>query len=88
MRTTLTIDDDLAQQLREKAHRTGAPFKLVVNKVIRAGLENLETPRRTRPYHCKSYSLGHPPRVDIDHALALADRLELEEMARKRLLRK
>jgi hypothetical protein len=88
MRTTLTIDDDLARALREKAHQTGAPFKVVVNKAIRAGLKQIDKPRQKRPYKCKSYSLGYPPRADLDHALNLADRLESEEIARKLALRK
>jgi hypothetical protein len=88
MRTTLTIDDDLARQLREKAHQTGSPFKEVVNKAIRVGLEQIDKPRRIRQYKCKSYSLGYPPRADLDHALDLVDRLESEEIARKLSLRK
>lgn len=88
MRTTLTTDDDLAKQLREKAYKTGSPFKQVVNKAIRAGLGQIDKPKQTKPYKCKSYSLGYPPRADIDHALMLADQLESDEMARKLLLRK
>jgi hypothetical protein len=88
MRTTLTIDDDLAKQLREKAHQTGSPFKAVVNKAIRAGLGQIDKPRQRRPYRCKSYSLGYPPNADLDHALNLAERLETEELARKLALRK
>ena len=88
MKTTLTIDDDLARELREKAHQTGAPFKEVVNKAIRAGLEQIDKPKQTKPYKCKAYSLGYPPSADLDHALNLADRLESEEIARKLSLRK
>ena len=90
MRTTLTIDDDLARALREKAHETGSPFKEIVNKAIRAGLEQINKPSRKRPYKykCKSYSLGYPPRADLDRALDLADHLESEEIARKLSLRK
>ena len=88
MRTTLTIDDDLARELREKAHRSGVPFKEVVNKAIRAGLEQIDKPRQVKPYKCKAYSLGYPPSADLDHALSLADHLESEEIARKLSLRK
>ena len=88
MRTTLTIDDDLARELREKAHKTGAPFKEVVNKAIRAGLEQIDKPKQVKPYKCKAYSLGYPPSADLDHALNIADRLESEEIARKLSLRK
>ena len=88
MRTTLTIDDDLARELREKAHKTGSSFKEIVNKAIRAVLEHLDKPKQIKPYKCKAYSLGYPPRADLDHALKLADRLESEEIARKLSLRK
>jgi hypothetical protein len=88
MRTTLTIDDDLVRELREKAHKTGSPFKEVVNKAIRVGLKQIDKPIPSKPYRCKSYSLGYPPSTDLDHALDLVDRLETEEIARKLSLRK
>jgi len=88
MRTTLTLHDDLVQQLREKAHQEGKPFKEIVNQAIRAGLNQIDRPRKAKPYKCKSYSLGYPPRADLDHALELAGQLESEEIARKLLLRK
>ena len=38
MRTTLTLDDDLAMMLKQKAEETGRPFRDVVNDAIRRGL--------------------------------------------------
>ncbi len=38
MRTTLTIDADLAEALKARAHKTGEPWKRVVNEAIRNGL--------------------------------------------------
>ena len=38
MRTTLTIDDDLADLLKRRARELGVPFKEAVNSAIRAGL--------------------------------------------------
>ena len=38
MRTTLTLDDDLAMALQEIARATGRPFKSVVNACLRKGL--------------------------------------------------
>lgn len=43
MRTTLTLDDDVAARLRELAHRRGLSFKQVVNSVLRHGLGALES---------------------------------------------
>lgn len=39
MRTTLTIDDQVAAELEELAHESRRSFKSVVNEVLRAGLE-------------------------------------------------
>jgi hypothetical protein len=38
MRTTLTLDDDLAETLNRKARHSGRSFKEVVNAAIRRGL--------------------------------------------------
>ena len=38
MRTTLTLDNDVAEALREKARLLDAPFKQVVNDTLRRGM--------------------------------------------------
>jgi len=48
----------------------------------------MDIPKTIKPYKCKTYSLGFPPRADLDRALDLAEHLESEEIARKLLLRK
>jgi len=40
MRTTLTLDDELWRRLRERARRTGRPFKEVVNEALAVGLRD------------------------------------------------
>lgn len=89
MRTTLTIDERLARDLKEIAHRSGKPFKQVVNETLHAGLSAGKAPRRARRYRLKPASLGQPlPGIDLDKALQLADALEDVEIARKIELRK
>lgn len=88
MRTTLTIDDDIMKALKQKAHDSGLPVKAVVNMALREGLNEMGKPKRLKPYKCKTFSLGYPPRADLDRALEVAERLESEEIARKLLLRK
>ncbi len=88
MRTTLTIDDDLLRELKHKALNVGLPLKEIVNKALRAGLQDIDKPKPYKPYKCKTFSLGYPPRADLDHALDLAEHLESEEIARKLSLRK
>ena len=38
MRTTLTLEKDLALALKEEARRSGRPLKRIVNETLRAGL--------------------------------------------------
>lgn len=86
MKTTLTIDDRLARDLKEIADRSGKPFKQVVNETLHAGLD---AQKSARPYRLKPSSLGNPlPGIDLDKALQLSDTLEDLEIARKLDLRK
>ncbi|MGD0481952.1 MAG: hypothetical protein ABSA42_17405 [Terracidiphilus sp.] len=40
MRTTLTLDDDVAALVRQELRRSGASFKTTVNNLLRKGLAN------------------------------------------------
>ena len=88
MRTTLTIDDRIAKALKTLAHRTGRPFKQVVNETLQLGLAARDAPA-PRPYRIKPIALGGVlPGVNIDKALRLAGALEDDEIARELDLRK
>lgn len=88
MRTTLTLDDRIAKALKALAHRSGKPFKQVVNETLQAGL-SAKTAPKARPYRLKPVALGGVlPGIDIDKALRLAGALEDEEIARELDLRK
>jgi predicted DNA-binding ribbon-helix-helix protein len=89
MRTTLTIEDRIARDLKQIAHRSGKPFKVVVNETLRAGLAAGEEPAKPKRYRLRPVSLGGVRRgINLDKALALADSLEDEELAYKTELRK
>ncbi|HSR67284.1 MAG TPA: DUF2191 domain-containing protein [Acidobacteriota bacterium] len=89
MRTTLTIEDQLAQALRRIAYESGRSFKDVVNETIRAGLGARGDLPQPKPYKLKPSSLGGVrPGIDLDHALRLAGELEDEEIAAKLRMRK
>ena len=88
MRTTLTLDDDVAEHLRARVYDTGQSFKRVVNDVLRSGLK-ASARQPAKRYELKTTSLGEAARgVDLDAALSLADALEDEGIARKLELRK
>ena len=68
MRTTLTIDDALLRQLRQRALDSGRPFKQVVNDTLRAGLAGSHSHQR-EPDPCPSFSIGAlAPGVDLTKA--------------------
>ena len=89
MRTTLTLDEQIAKALKNAAHRSGKPFKQVVNETLRAGLVAGHASVKARPYRVKAASLGGVMGgLDLEKALRLADALEDRELARKFALRK
>jgi hypothetical protein len=78
MRTTLTLDDDLAGLLKQHAQQLGIPFKEAVNRAIRAGLGEAGADRRRPPPKTIPHSFGFMPGVDLDKLGQLADELEAE----------
>jgi plasmid stability protein len=79
VRTTVTLDDDLAAQLKDRAHARGVPFKTEINEAIRSGLEQ---PRDPTPYRLKTKKLG-APKVDLTKATQIAGQLEDDELVRR-----
>lgn len=59
MRTTLTIDDDIAAKLVRASRASGKSFKEVVNTTLRRGLlESQSAARQTRAFVVQAQSLG------------------------------
>lgn len=83
MRTTLTIEDQVLDELKKEAHRLRKPLKTVVNEALRQGLKHLRKPPSTKRYRSPIFSLGHPPNINLDKALTVASALEDEEIIRK-----
>lgn len=82
MRTTLTLDPDVAQLLKEEAHRQRKAFKEVVNDAIRRGL----APRRQRPskrYTVRPHRTRVLPGIDLAGFNQLADELEDDALLAK-----
>lgn len=74
MRTTLTLDDDVAALLKEEVRKSGEPFKQVVNRFLRLGLTT--KPPVRKPFVVKPRSLGLPPGMSYDNVEELLDALE------------
>lgn len=82
MRTTLTLDPDVAHLLEEEAHRQRKTFKEVVNDAIRRGL----APRKARTaarYRVRPHKTRLCPGIDFGSLNRLADELEDEAIVAK-----
>lgn len=81
MRTTLTIDDDLAGLLKRRARELGLPFRDVVNRTLRAGLGEQAKPRHRKAPRTMPHAFGFRPGIDLDKLNQLVDELETEAYA-------
>ena len=86
MRTTVTLDSDLAAKLKALARERGISFKDALNGTLRRGLTSGGGSKRR--YRLRSRPLGLRPGVELTHALRLAAELEDAETIRKLELRK
>lgn len=75
MRTTLTLDDDVARQLEKETRRTGASFKEVVNRFLRLGLMAAAKPPR-KAFTVTPRKLGLPPGLSYDNVQQLLEAIE------------
>lgn len=77
MRTTLTLDDDLAARLQAEARRTGRSFKTVVNERLRMALARGPTVQKRKPFKVEPRSMGGPPAgFSYDNLGALLEEIE------------
>ena len=86
MRTTVTLDADVAAKLKAAARQQGISFKQALNQAVRAGLGPAR--RSGRRFTQPTQPMSLRPGVNLDKALLLAAALEDEELVRKLELRK
>lgn len=76
MRTTLTLDEDVAERLKAEMHRRGETLKETVNQCLRRGLEAPRPEDLARPFRVEPRSLGLRPGVQLDDVAGLLDALD------------
>jgi hypothetical protein len=82
VRTTLTLDPDVAERLASETRRTGKSLKTVVNDAIRLGLGRTGTRPKAPRFSVEPHAFGLRPGTDPDRLNQLIDELEVEEVAR------
>ena len=78
MRTTLTIDPEIAEHLRQEVALGKRPLKAIINEALKRGL-GLEPPSRRKPYRVTPHSSRFLGGIVVGKLNQLADELEADE---------
>jgi hypothetical protein len=77
MRTTLTLDDDVAAKLKAESQRAGRPFREIVNETLRRGLEHRRATAQRRAFKVAARDLGNlKPGLSVDNVAELIEQAE------------
>lgn len=77
VRTTVTLDEDVAAKLKAEARRSGKPFKTVVNEALRLGLERQRGAAAAPRFTVAARDLGDlRPGLSLDNVEELLDQVE------------
>jgi hypothetical protein len=76
VRTTVTLDDDVANLLQRESRRSGDPFKQVLNRAVRAGLTKCAVPAELPRFKVRAKNIGVPDEWLEGSTQELLDRLD------------
>jgi hypothetical protein len=77
MRTTLTLDDDVAALLSRVQKEKDLTMREVVNQALRRGLESISEPKpATRRFRTKPFNLGRSVFPNMDNVWEIIDEIE------------
>ena len=77
MRTTLTLDDDVAAKLKAESRRAGKPFREIVNDTLRRGLASRRATARSATFKVRARDLGDlKPGLSLDRVPELIEHVE------------
>ena len=79
MRTTLTIDDDVAAKARQAVRLTGMSFKDLINSALRIGIDVVQSPKKARPYRTQAHPMGLRKGLSYDNVAELLSVSEGED---------
>jgi hypothetical protein len=79
MRTTLTLDDDVAVRLAEEQKKRGTSFKDTVNAVLRAGLDTTGRRATHERFRTTGFPLGPSLVGSLDNVAEVLARAEGED---------
>jgi hypothetical protein len=78
MRTTLTLDRDVADRIRKEMRRSGRGLKAIINDALRRGLGVSGRAARPPRFELTPHAFGVRPGIDLDRMNQLTDELDAE----------
>ncbi len=77
MRTTLTIEDDVAFGIKRiQQSEPGKPFKVLINEILRRGLQESPKKKLKVPFKVRSRQLGLRKDLNFDNIEEVLDILD------------
>lgn len=77
MRTTLTLDEDVAAKLKAEVRRSGRSFRDIVNETLRQGFSTRSAAARQTPFKVRARDLGRLlPGLALDSVADLLEQVE------------
>ena len=83
MRTTLTLDDDVAAFVEEQSHVQNKPVEQMVNETLRLGITQSTKPVDTHEFHVKPNNSGFVEGIDTVRLNKVLGDLDVEEFLAK-----
>jgi hypothetical protein len=87
VRTTLTLNDEIARRAKRHAARLGISFKDIINRALEEGLSQLERQNRAKPFRTRPVPMGLRPGLSYDNVAELIARGESEDFKWKQVRR-
>jgi hypothetical protein len=76
MRTTVTLDPDVAAKIEAERKRTGKTFKEVLNGGLRRGLRQSPENEKRKPFKVKARRMHPRPGIDFSNVWKLIEQIE------------
>jgi hypothetical protein len=77
VRTTLTLDDDVAAKLKAESRRAGRPFREIVNETLRRGLASRRVTAQRKTFKIWTRDLGDlKPGLSLERVAELIEHVE------------
>ena len=66
IRTTVTLDDDVVERVKQESRARGASFRQTLNDLLRLALSNTKSPARRGNFRIKPLHMGYRPGLNYD----------------------